>query len=86
MATLTNDEIIEALKQKSLLEISELRLRLRTGSGLLGREISRIYVTELPDPSRYVSARELVLSGLLWWRPGNAEPFVSALASAGATV
>jgi len=69
---------------KTLLEIPELRMRLRTGSGLLGREITRIYVTELPDPSRYVSAGELVLSGLLWWRePGDAEPFVAALARAG---
>jgi hypothetical protein len=69
---------------KTLLEIPELRMRLRTGSGLLGREISRIYVTELPDPSRYVSAGEIVLSGLLWWRqPGDAELFVGALARAG---
>ncbi|NKQ56454.1 PucR family transcriptional regulator [Amycolatopsis sp. K13G38] len=69
---------------KTLLDIPELRMRLRTGSGLLGREITRIYVTELPDPSRYVSAGELVLSGLLWWRePGDAEPFVAALARSG---
>ncbi|TNC22486.1 PucR family transcriptional regulator [Amycolatopsis alkalitolerans] len=69
---------------KTLLEIPELRMRLRTGSALLGREISRIYVTELPDPSRYVSTGELVLSGLLWWRePGDAEDWVSSLARAG---
>ncbi|HKS43987.1 MAG TPA: PucR family transcriptional regulator ligand-binding domain-containing protein [Amycolatopsis sp.] len=69
---------------KTLLEIPGLRLRVRTGSRLLGRAISRIYVTELPDPSRYVSAGELVLSGLLWWRrPGDAERFVGALARAG---
>ncbi|TVT54240.1 PucR family transcriptional regulator [Amycolatopsis rhizosphaerae] len=69
---------------KTLLDIPELRLRLRTGSALLDREVSRIYVTELPDPSRYVSAGEVVLTGLLWWRgPGDAEPFVSALARAG---
>ncbi|MEU0509638.1 PucR family transcriptional regulator ligand-binding domain-containing protein [Amycolatopsis sp. NPDC006125] len=69
---------------KTLLEIPELRLRLRTGAGQLGRAVSRIYVTELPDPSRYVSAGEVVLSGLLWWRePGDAAPFVEALARAG---
>ena len=68
---------------KTLLEIPELRMRLRTGAGLLGREISRIYVTELPDPSRYVSAGEVVLTGLLWWRePGDADLFVRALARA----
>ncbi|MEV5299423.1 PucR family transcriptional regulator [Amycolatopsis methanolica] len=69
---------------KTLLEIPELRLRLRTGAGQLGRAVSRIYVTELPDPSRYVLAGEVVLSGLLWWRePGDAAPFVAALARAG---
>jgi hypothetical protein len=68
-----------------LLELPVLRLRLRTGSELLGRKVTRIYGTELPDPGRYVSAGELVLSGLLWWRrPGDAEPFVAALAHAGA--
>ncbi|MTD55327.1 PucR family transcriptional regulator [Amycolatopsis pithecellobii] len=69
---------------RTLLEIPELRLRLRTGSALLGREITRIYGTELPDPGRYVSTGELVLTGLLWWRePGDAGPWVAALAEAG---
>ncbi|WP_236794093.1 PucR family transcriptional regulator [Amycolatopsis sp. GM8] len=69
---------------KTLLEIPELRLRLRTGSALLAREISRIYVTELPDPGRYVSAGEVVLTGLLWWRElGDADPWVATLARAG---
>lgn len=68
---------------KTLLELPGLRLRLRAGGDLLEREVSRIYVTELPDPSRYLSAGELVLSGLLWWRePGDAETFVAALARA----
>lgn len=69
---------------RSLLELPELRLQLRSGPALLDREVSRIYVTELPDPSRYLYAGELVLTGLLWWRgPGDAEPFVAALAEAG---
>ncbi|WP_020671210.1 PucR family transcriptional regulator [Amycolatopsis nigrescens] len=69
---------------KNLLDLPELGMRLRTGAGLLDREVSRIYGTELPDPSRYLSAGELVLTGLLWWRgPGDAEPFVAALAKAG---
>ncbi|MFD6794738.1 MULTISPECIES: PucR family transcriptional regulator [Prauserella salsuginis group] len=68
---------------KTLLEIPSLRLRVHTGGNLLDREVSRIYVTELPDPSRYLSEGEFVLSGLLWWRePGDAEPFVHALAHA----
>ncbi|SFO83668.1 DNA-binding transcriptional regulator, PucR family [Amycolatopsis arida] len=70
---------------KSLLAIPELRLRLRTGAGRLDRAVSRVYGTELPDPSRYLSPGELVLSGLLWWRgPADAEPFVAALAAADA--
>ncbi|OZM74104.1 PucR family transcriptional regulator [Amycolatopsis antarctica] len=69
---------------RDLLEIPELRLRVRTGEDLLDRGLTRIYGTELPDPSRYLSAGELVLSGLLWWRgPEDAEPFVAALAEAG---
>ncbi|PXY26116.1 PucR family transcriptional regulator [Prauserella sp. PE36] len=68
---------------RTLLEIPELRMRLRAGGDLLDRVVTRIYGTELPDPSRYLSAGELVLSGLLWWRgPDDAEPFVAALAHA----
>lgn len=69
---------------RNLLELPELRMLLRSGEELLDRQVSRIYVTELPDPSRYLYAGELVLTGLLWWRgPGDAEPFVAALAEAG---
>ncbi|WP_072480992.1 PucR family transcriptional regulator [Amycolatopsis australiensis] len=70
---------------KTLLGLPGLRLRPRAGSDLLDRPVTRIYVTELSDPGRYLSAGELVLSGLLWWRePGDAEPFVAALARSGA--
>ncbi len=70
---------------KTLLGLTGLRLRPRAGTELLDRPVTRIYVTELPDPGRYLSAGELVLSGLLWWRrPGDAEPFVAALARSGA--
>ncbi|MDT7800377.1 MAG: hypothetical protein QOI78_3810 [Actinomycetota bacterium] len=70
---------------KTLLGLPGLRLRPRAGADLLDRPVTRIYVTELSDPGRYLSAGELVLSGLLWWRrPGDAEPFVAALARSGA--
>ncbi|UOX85410.1 PucR family transcriptional regulator ligand-binding domain-containing protein [Amycolatopsis sp. FBCC-B4732] len=70
---------------KTLLGLPRLRLRPLAGADLLDRPVTRIYVTELPDPGRYLSAGELVLSGLLWWRrPGDAEPFVAALARSGA--
>ncbi|WP_007026382.1 PucR family transcriptional regulator ligand-binding domain-containing protein, partial [Saccharomonospora iraqiensis] len=69
---------------RTLLAMPELRLRARAGDDLFDRGISRVYVTELPDPSRYLAADELVLSGLLWWHgPADAEVFVSALARAG---
>ncbi len=70
---------------KTLLDLPGLRLRPRAGAELLDRPVTRIYVTELSDPGRYLSAGELVLSGLLWWhQPGDAEPFVADLARAGA--
>lgn len=70
---------------KTLLDLPGLRLRPRAGAELLDRPVTRIYVTELSDPGRYLSAGELVLSGLLWWHePGDAEPFVAELARAGA--
>ncbi|MEV6878146.1 PucR family transcriptional regulator ligand-binding domain-containing protein [Amycolatopsis sp. NPDC051128] len=70
---------------KTLLGLPGLRLRPRAGVELLDRPVTRIYVTELSDPGRYLSAGELVLSGLLWWRePGDADPFVAALARSGA--
>lgn len=69
---------------RDLVDMPELRLRLHAGAELLDRPVSRIFVTELPDPGRYASASELVVSGLLWWQsPGDAEPFVAALARAG---
>jgi len=69
---------------RSLLGLPELRMRLRTGEELLDREVSRIFVTELPDPTRYLYAGEIVLTGLLWWHgPADAERFVAAMATAG---
>ncbi|WP_326569306.1 PucR family transcriptional regulator ligand-binding domain-containing protein [Amycolatopsis rhabdoformis] len=70
---------------RTLLGLPGLRPHPSTAQDLLDRAVTRIYVTELPDPGRYLTAGELVLSGLLWWRaPGDAEPFVAALAASGA--
>ncbi|MFI5609279.1 helix-turn-helix domain-containing protein [Amycolatopsis sp. NPDC051903] len=70
---------------KTLLGLPGLRPHPSTREELLDRPVTRIYVTELPDPGRYLTAGELVLSGLLWWRaPGDAEAFVAALATGGA--
>lgn len=69
---------------RTLLGMPELRLRLRSGDGLLDRPVTRLYGTELPDPARYLSGGELVLSGLLWHRSEHdCEIFVASLAHAG---
>jgi hypothetical protein len=68
---------------RTLLQMPELRLSLHTGSDQLDRTVTRVYGTELPDPSRYLSGGELVLSGLLWHHgPQDSETFVRSLASA----
>ncbi len=70
---------------ETVLGMSDLRLRVRAGAGLLDREVSRLYGTELPDPGRFLSGGELVLTGLLWLRVAEDVPvFVAALADRGA--
>ncbi|NUT37668.1 MAG: PucR family transcriptional regulator [Hamadaea sp.] len=48
------------------------------------RTVTRVYTTDLIDPSRYLSGGEVVLSGLVWHRgPASSERFVAALARSG---
>ncbi|MFD1146913.1 PucR family transcriptional regulator [Saccharothrix hoggarensis] len=62
----------------------ELRLRLVGGADALDRPVTRLYGTELPDPARYLSGGELVLSGLLWHRTAaDCDTFVASLAASG---
>jgi hypothetical protein len=69
---------------RTVLDMPELRLTVRAGADLLGREITRIYGTELADPGRFLSGGELVLTGLLWLRGAEDVPsFVAALADRG---
>ena len=64
-----------------------LGLRLLTDVSGVDRVIQHVYTTDLPDPSRYLTAGDLVLTGMIWCRePGDAEPFVRALVKAGAGV
>jgi hypothetical protein len=64
-----------------------LGLRLLTDVVGLDRAIRHVYTTDLPDPSRYLTPGDLVLTGLIWCRaPGDADRFVSALARAGVAV
>ncbi|HEX4725775.1 MAG TPA: helix-turn-helix domain-containing protein [Pseudonocardiaceae bacterium] len=69
---------------RAVAAMTALRLTVRTGADLLDREVSRIYGTELPDPVRFLSGGELVLTGLLWLRTdADVPPFVAALAGRG---
>jgi DNA-binding PucR family transcriptional regulator len=75
---------VDVVLVRALLGMPELRLRLRSGDELLDRPVTRLYGTELPDPARYLSGGELVLSGLLWHREAaDCEVFVASLAHAG---
>ncbi|WP_330297312.1 helix-turn-helix domain-containing protein [Streptomyces sp. NBC_00503] len=73
-----------------LLQSDNLGLTLLWGEEpLLGQEVSGVTSTDLEDPGRFLGHGELVLSGLVWWKPGatavgRTDRFVAALASAGA--
>jgi len=47
----------------------------------LDRPVTAAYITDLPDPSRFLSTGDVVLTSGLWLdRPGGAETFLGALA------
>lgn len=57
---------------------------LLTGDHHLDRRVTGVYITDLPDPGRYLAGGELVLTGLMWRRdPGDSRRFVEILAAAG---
>jgi hypothetical protein len=73
------------LRVRDLLDVPGLGLRLLTDISGVDRVIRRVYTTDLPDPSRYLTQDDLVLTGMIWCRePGDADRFVRALARAGA--
>ena len=75
------------MRVRDLLDVPDLRLRLLTSVADLDRVIKHVYTTDLPDPSRYLTQGDLVLTGMIWCRePGDAERFVTALVKAGAAV
>jgi Purine catabolism regulatory protein-like family/PucR C-terminal helix-turn-helix domain/GGDEF-like domain len=72
------------VRVRELLGVPDLRLRLLTDIAGMDRAIRHVYTTDLPDPSRYLTQGDLVLTGLIWCRaPGDADRFVSALVRAG---
>jgi hypothetical protein len=75
------------LRVRDLLDVPGLGLRLLTDVSGVDRVIGHVYTTDLPDPTRYLTPGDLVLTGMIWCRePGDADRFVRALARAGAGV
>ena len=75
------------MRVRDLLDVPDLRLRLLSSVADLDRVIKHVYTTDLPDPSRYLTQGDLVLTGMIWCRaPDDAERFVTALVKAGAAV
>jgi hypothetical protein len=72
------------VRVRDLLDVPGLGLSLLTDVSGMDRTIRHVYTTDLPDPSRYLTPGDLVLTGLIWYRePGDADRFVSALVKAG---
>src|SRR5579859_6105211 len=77
----------DPLRVRDLLDVPGLGLRLLTDVSGVDRVIRHVYTTDLPDPTRYLTPGDLVLTGMIWCRePGDADRFVRALARAGAGV
>jgi PucR-like helix-turn-helix protein/purine catabolism regulatory family protein/diguanylate cyclase with GGDEF domain len=75
------------LRVRDLLDVPGLGLRLLSDVSGVDRVIQHVFTTDLPDPSRYLTPGDLVLTGMIWCRePGDADRFVRALARAGAGV
>ncbi|MEV0202887.1 PucR family transcriptional regulator ligand-binding domain-containing protein, partial [Nonomuraea sp. NPDC050691] len=72
------------MRISELLAVERLRLGLLTGDP--DTAFRGVHITDLPDPGRYLSGGELVLTGLMW-RHGHADSarFVAALVEAGVT-
>ncbi|GII83841.1 hypothetical protein Ssi03_18310 [Sphaerisporangium siamense] len=72
------------MRIRELIAMGELGLTLLSDPAHLDRPFSGVHITDLPDPGRYLSGGELVLTGLMWRRePGDSRRFVEALAAAG---
>lgn len=82
------------MRLRELLDSDELGLLLLVGhdgeddspAASLDRAISAVATIDLPDPGRFLTGGELVLTGLAWWHEdGDAESFVRVLTRAGVT-
>ncbi|MBF9068005.1 helix-turn-helix domain-containing protein [Streptacidiphilus fuscans] len=67
-----------------LLGLTDLRIEVGWATPeLLAREVTGVTSTDLQDPARYLRPGELVLTGLVWWRPDDlvADPAAAARAA-----
>ncbi|MBA0127111.1 helix-turn-helix domain-containing protein [Haloechinothrix sp. YIM 98757] len=73
------------MKLRELLEDTELRLEPVAGDERsFEREFHSVMTTDLPDPRRYLTGGELVLTGMVWRRaPQDSAAFVTAVVEAG---
>ncbi|MGW2217862.1 PucR family transcriptional regulator [Nonomuraea sp. NPDC001684] len=70
------------MRISDLLAIDELGLRLLAGDP--EREFGTVHITDLPEPGRYLSGGELVLTGLMWRdTAADSARFVTALVEGG---
>ncbi|MEU5882075.1 PucR family transcriptional regulator ligand-binding domain-containing protein [Spirillospora sp. NPDC047279] len=70
------------MKTADLLRDPELRLRALACPERLDRPVRQVFVTDMPDPGRYLDGGELVLTGVMWRRgPYDSAPFVGVLAA-----
>ncbi|MEV7551947.1 helix-turn-helix domain-containing protein [Amycolatopsis sp. NPDC089917] len=75
------------MRVRDLLDLPALRLRVVwTDAALTSRDVAGAVVTDLADPTRFVRAGDLVLTGLVWWSPDDgaakADRFAEAVAAA----
>jgi sugar diacid utilization regulator len=76
----------DPVRLRDLVARAELGLSVATAPGpALDEPVLRPYVTDLPDPSRFLRAGDLVLTSCLWYRDAaDSARFADALADAGA--
>lgn len=74
------------MQLQDLVDAPQLGVRpLYLPDGALLRDVSWAFTTDLPDPSRYLTRGQLVLTGLVWRQSASdSEEFVAAVAHSGA--
>ncbi len=74
------------MQLKDLLEARQLGVRpLYLPDDALHRDLTWTFTTDLPDPARYMTRGQLVLTGLVWHKSAaESETFVAAVANSGA--